>query len=479
MTMISNLQDTLGIKQKSFSLEKVQLLQKGLNEKSIDYLQRERGLSTETIENFKLGYDEEKDAISIPHFKRGEVVSIKYRFLNSENEKRYGTEKGGQNWFFNEDGINVAREKGGILVTEGEFDAMSAWQSGFKNVIGVNGSDATGTWVENLQSIPKIYLAYDNDLAGKRGSKKFAERLGTDKCFEVSLEEKDLNDFFKVKNADELKRLLREAKPFYKYQFQGISDIIENFRNNHSDKIVSQYVPYVKFEKDWLVTVSAGTNVGKTSYVLNIANEMTNKGVPTLIMPFEGGIDFVGKRFLQVKFNKTEEDFEHTMPSEWSEIIESCIKTPVYFTTPKRQEITDTMKKAKLLFDTQIVIVDHLDYLVRNVQGNRSEEIANTLQELKRFAEENKILVVVVSHVRKMDVGGASLKRKPTLNDLKGSSSIEQDSQVVIMLNKLSDTELEVDVQKNKGAMGKRTYEVNLKTGKIIKEIDEFSDFKI
>lgn len=442
------------------------------SEVGLSYLEK-RGLSKNTISHFGLGYNKDKNAISIPHYKRGEVVAIKYRFI--EGDTRYGSEKGGMPWVFNEGGIDVGRNMGGILITEGEFDTMSAWQSGVRNVVSSNGADAIGTWVELLTNIPKIYIAFDNDDAGRNGSRKFAERIGVDKCFEVSFEEKDLNEFFSKKSVDDFKLMIKEAKPFYRYQFTGISDIIEQLRSKHPDTLVSKFIPGVKMEKDWLVTVLADTNVGKTSFVLNIADEMSAGGIPTLVMPFEGGIEFVGKRFLQIKFNKSQDDFVYASNEEWEDIIDKCVKTPVYLSTPKKTDILETLKKAKMLFDIKVVIVDHLDYLVRHSQGNRAEEIANTLQSLKRFGEDNKMLMIVVSHIKRLESGSA-LKRKPTLHDAKGSSSIEQDSQVVLILSRPSENEMEVDVQKNKGPMRSGTYEINNSSGKIIKEIT--TDFK-
>lgn len=470
---ISSISDSFG-KNTTFTEKATKLHEELLkNELGLSYLEK-RGLSTDTIKNFMLGYDVDRKAISIPHFKRSDVVAIKYRFI--EGETRYASEKGGQHWVFNENGIDVGRNKGGLLVTEGEFDCMAAWQAGFKNVISSNGADATGTWVELLQTIPKIYIAFDNDEAGKSGAKKFSQRLGTDKCFEVETKSKDLSEYFTTKGAEDFKDLIRDAKPFYRYQFTGVTDLIDILRSKKPEYISSKFVPGVHMEKDWLVSVLADTGVGKTSYVLNIADELTSMGVPTLVFPFEGGIEFVGKRFLQVKFDKTQEDFRYTNDNEWDEIIEKCNKTPIFFSTPEKGKVMETMNKAKMLFDVQVVIVDHLDYLVRHVQGNRAEEIANTLQSFKTFALDNKVLMIVVSHIKRTE-SGSGLKRKTGLHDAKGSSSIEQDSQVVIALERPSETELEVNVLKNKGPIRNGAYEMKNQTGKIVREITtEFHD---
>ena len=68
--------------------KKQELLVKNLSESTVaqDYLHIQRGLTKETVAHFKLGYDVEKNAISIPVFKRGELVNIRYRFINKDSK---------------------------------------------------------------------------------------------------------------------------------------------------------------------------------------------------------------------------------------------------------------------------------------------------------------------------------------------------------------------------------------------------------
>ncbi len=479
MLEIKSLQDSLGVKKQKFSQEKLDemVLDLKVNDQAMSYLQKDRGLSIETIEHFRLGYNKKLDAIAIPLYRRNELIAIKYRYLNPVDETRYTSEKGGQNWIYNEDGVDIGRSKGKIIIVEGEFDCMSMWQAGFKNVVSpASGKDSYGVWIELLDTIPSIYIAYDNDDGGRGASVKMAERLGTDKCFEVVFPDntKDANEYFKKYTAEHFKVLGKTASPFYKYEFKGVGDIIESLRYNREEVIELKCIPKVKFEKDWIGMISGVSNAGKTSYVLNIADELTQKNIPTLVMPFERGIDSVGKRFLQVKFNKTIDEFSYMNSEEWDGIIKECVDTPVFFALPKRNEIISTIIKSKRLFDTRVVIIDHLDYIIRNVQGNKEAEIGNTLQALKRVAEENKVLILIVTHVRKVETGHSALKRKPSMEDLKGSSSLYQDPEVVVMIDRPEENILNVNVLKNKGDMVERQFEFNFKTGRVLGEIDEF-----
>lgn len=441
-----------------------------VNDRAMNYLTNERKLTTETIKHFKLGYDTHRDAISIPIFKRGELVNIKYRLLEPK-DIRYTSEQGCETWIFNEDGIYYGKQKKAILVTEGEFDCMSAWQAGIPHVVSpAAGKDSYGVWIEYFDEIPRVYIAYDNDAPGKETSIKLANRLGVERCFEVLYPDgiKDANEFFVEHNIEDFKELIKKAIPFYSHSFKGVGDIVKSLRENKQETLSLEHIPKVKIEKDWMIMISGVSNVGKTSYVMNLVDELANKGIPTLVLPFERGIESVGKRFLQVKFDLTLDSFTMQNDEDWSKMIGKCIDLPVYFALPKKENVIETIIKSKRIFDTRVVVIDHLDYLIRHVSGNKESEIGNTLQDLKRVAEENKIILLIVSHIKKIDnPGGWKTQRKPVMEDLKGSSSLYQDPEVVVMLSSEEAGVLDVDIQKNKGEMSKGSFNFDVSTGKI------------
>ncbi|HRF71056.1 MAG TPA: toprim domain-containing protein, partial [Candidatus Pelethenecus sp.] len=311
---IQSLQNQVGASYRRPDIELLKKMQEDLleNPLALDYLIIERNLTEETIEHFGLGYDEKKNAIAIPVYKRGELINIRYRYLEPEGSK-YTQEKDCEVWIYNEDGIQEGMKRGGILIVEGEFDLMSVWQSGLKNVISpASGKDSYGIWLELIDNIPKVYISYDNDKPGKDASIKMAERIGQEKCFEVIYPEgiKDANDYFKKFTVSDYRELIKIARPYYSYQFKGLRDVIEDLRFNKQEIITSPYLPDVKMGEDWLTIISGVSNIGKTSVVMNIAMDLTNKGIPVLVLPFERGNTVVGTRFLQVKYNLGEGDFQ-------------------------------------------------------------------------------------------------------------------------------------------------------------------------
>lgn len=468
---IQSLRDQVGAGYTKPSSEKISEFKNALKEsqRAQDYLQITRNLTQDTIEHFNLGYDKDKDAIAIPVYKRGELINIRYRFIDDEKKPKYTQEKGAEVWIYNEDGIQKGKERGGVLVVEGEFDLMSVWQSGIKNVISpASGKESYGIWLELLDSIPKVYIAYDNDKPGKQASIDMAERVGTDKAFEVLYPEgiKDANDYFKQKNIDDFKALIKSARPYYKYKFAGVTDVISALREKKATSLKLKSVPFVEFEEDWMVILSGTSNIGKTTMAMNVADELVNKNIPTLILPFERGVKDVGKRFVQVRYKKTKEEFEYMDDNDWDTLVKDAVELPLYFSMPKIEEIRETLTKAKRIFNIKFVIVDHLNYLVRKSDNNENAETSRTLQEFKSLAQELQVIFLVIHHIRKPAIMGVQV-RKPQMEDLKGSSSTYQDPEAVVMLSSPNRGQIEVDVVKNKGDMGSKVYEFNYGTGNI------------
>jgi len=84
-------------------------------------------------------------------------------------------------------------------------------------------------------------------------------------------------------------------------------------------------------------------------------------------------------------------------------------------------------------------------------------------------------VVIVISHINRGAVMGG---QRPTIKNLKGSSSLEQDSEIAVMLYPQEDLQgIEVDIQKNKGKMQKGFFRINVDTGVIGEEYDPDDDY--
>jgi hypothetical protein len=435
-----------------------------------DYLKTYRNLNDETIKNFNLGFDYYRNQIAIPEYKNGELVNIGFRSLDKEPQVKYTKERGCENWIFNEEALELAKKNQSILICSNQFDAMSAWQAGFKSVVSVPvGKDAIGLWMELLKSIPRIYISFEATVQMKKFGIGFADRLGTDKCFEVKLPDEviDLCSYFKQYTAEDFKQVLKEARPYYKYTYTGLSDIITSLRDKKDDDLTISCLPFVSWKDGFTAVMSGVTNVGKTSVALNVANELASRDIPVLCLVIERSIEDSGERFLQIRYKETKDSIK-TIPSEkWDFIAKDTETLPLYFANTNIKRLEEIIVKSKTLFNTKFVIIDHLDKLIRNSSaGNYIVEQAFAIGEIVKICQENNIMALVLHHIKKQE-GVSTVPKKPSLNDLKGSGSIKDDPEAVIMLSIPDRNQLEVDILKNKGPMGSRIYEFDTATGVI------------
>jgi hypothetical protein len=79
--------------------------------------------------------------------------------------------------------------------------------------------------------------------------------------------------------------------------------------------------------------------------------------------------------------------------------------------------------------DSKVVFIDQLDFIVPMSGDNHHLMIGKTMRDLKGLAKKWNIVIFIICHLAK-----AKMDTQPTLEDLKGSSSIGQEADTVILL---------------------------------------------
>jgi len=247
-----------------------------------DYLITERGFSINTLKHFQIGWTGQ--SISIPYFEKGNVVNIRFRKnpfdKNDKIPKMYNT-AGGKMTLFNGDIISQTNT---IVITEGEFDAMTLYQEGWKNVISISCGANTfkQEWAEMLKKQATIYLCYDNDIVGIKGTEVAIDKLGAGRCYRITLpkelqeQKKDLNDFFvkDKKTIDNFHELFNKAEKV-KIDYEHIKHIKEFAQETkeamqHSGILRGLSTGYPLLDNIWsgmrkgdLIIISGDTSLGK------------------------------------------------------------------------------------------------------------------------------------------------------------------------------------------------------------------------
>ncbi len=157
---------------------------------------------------------------------RGNITGFSGRSLDDKEPSKYINtretsvyHKG--NMFF---GLNSAKDeikqKQDAIIVEGEFDAISLFQEGIKNVVAIKGTALTENQVSLLSRFtPKITLCLDQDSAGFEATKRSLEvigKKGLSTSIVVLKDAKDPDEAIK-KNAGEFKKALKEAVDVYEF----------------------------------------------------------------------------------------------------------------------------------------------------------------------------------------------------------------------------------------------------------------------
>lgn len=126
-----------------------------------------RGYSHETLKHFRVGMTDDGEII-IPYYKDFnkplEMVGYQKRTYGSTRRVKnsIGFEK--VNYLYNLD-LSYSY----VVVVEGQSDAWRLYQHGY-NVSALMGSDMSTWQAEQLSKFDRVYLALDNDEAGRRGT---------------------------------------------------------------------------------------------------------------------------------------------------------------------------------------------------------------------------------------------------------------------------------------------------------------------
>ena len=148
------------------------------NKNILTYCEK-RNISKDTIDY--VGVKENNNCVVFEYRNElGEHLANKYRKTKKSEGPKMWFEKGTNvNTLFNMDKINISEP---LLVTEGEFDCLSAIESGFKNTVSIpSGVNGTNEWITSnwtfIEQFEEIIIWFDNDEPGIKGSREVFNRL--------------------------------------------------------------------------------------------------------------------------------------------------------------------------------------------------------------------------------------------------------------------------------------------------------------
>ena len=210
-------------------------------------------------------------------------------------------------------------------------------------------------------------------------------------------------------------------------QTSDVTGLPTGFRD--LDKITTGLHP------DQLIILAARPAVGKTAFVLNIAQNVGTKqnkavavfslemGAESLVdrmLASEGMIDSHALRTGQL----TEQDWNNVMIAQGA-----LAEAPIYIDDTPGIKITEIRARSRKLSQEVegglgLIVIDYLQLITGTRPENRQQEVSDISRQLKILAKELKVPVIALSQLSR----GVEQRqdKRPVLSDIRESGSIEQ-----------------------------------------------------
>jgi len=453
------------------------------NKHALTYLRETRGLKDSTLHQFKLGFKEVDGhpAIVIPDFDAtGTCVGLKYHFYTRPEgvTSKYRKEAGSKTQFFNLHRIDFNQP---LIVTEGEYDAISLWQFGYENVGSIpNGANGLNGWIEEINPAKEILICFDNDPAGNEGAEKLGERLGLSKCKRVYPRLKDANDYLQLGlGKKDIDFIFEHAESMFTAPVTQLVQYVDGARQIIDDPEKAKGISTGWTNVDFLlggirpgeVTISSGlTGHGKTTFAVSLIGNLMEQDIKCLIVSPE-----MREYYLLLELAN---NFHQRRVKNHKELDEFIAHASDKVHIARVFDMWTNKTKGSLLdrvFDVieyairnngiKFILLDHLRlFLSVGQQDQERFAIDEFMQRCVRTAIAHGVHIWLIVQPKNLP----AQQKKVTMHDLKGSSTISQDAHNILLIHREQDKKKEnlvhVDVVKNRefGTTGTAVLEFNL-----------------
>ncbi len=341
-----------------------------------------------------------------------------------------------------------------IVITEGELDAASCYEvmSGWPMVSLPHGAASAKKDLQKaipfLQGYQEIVLFFDNDEAGREATESASGILPSGRVKVARLENyKDASDALQNGDSDSIRKAIWDAKPYrpdgiidgknllsvvteptkacdHKYPYEGMNEKLHGIRYGE------------------LITITAGTGSGKTSFVRDLASYLCQQGETVGILELESNTKRTALGLMSSAVGKALHIGEHD-ETELTEAFNATLANwNVYlfdgFGSFDPDVIYNRVEYLASGLECRIIFLDHLSILLSGLDGDERRMIDSTMTRLRSLVERTGITLFLVSHLRRSNSDSNSHEEggRVSLGQLRGSHSISQISDSVLALER-------------------------------------------
>jgi replicative DNA helicase len=163
------------------------------------------------------------------------------------------------------------------------------------------------------------------------------------------------------------------------------------------------------FRLNQLITLCGPTKTGKTTFAMELTIRMREHN--PMWIPFEEGAEELIAKFLDRK----------EQPPQFY--------TPEHLTSKTINWIEQKIVESIAKYNTKVVFIDHLHFIVPFTVERHDLAVGRTMRELKGLAKRWNVCIFILAHLKK-----TKLTEQPTLEDIRDSSFVAQESDTVMMI---------------------------------------------
>lgn len=408
-----------------------------------------RGITLEQAKKWHLGLkqDEGIDWLMIPYItKQGDIADVKYRSLPPA-PKRFRRRGGGESILFGEHLLPDKKSQADtIYLCEGELDCITLDQHGFSPAISTTTGAASFSprWYDMIISsgAKRLILIYDSDVDGQAGAEKLIKKFNDAErqVINVVLEDcKDSNEFFLTHTAKDLEKLIADARPVEIEHVLSMGTVLDRLEEqiflsgSGLNGIPSQFQNINElidggYWNGFLVTVVGASGTGKTSFVLQELVNISSTVGPAYMCCLEMPEEMMLRKTINHLYHVPIKDIKGHHIQQYRDDL---MRRQLYFGSGVRNidVLEDVFRKAAKRHDLKAICFDNINYLIRDSQ-NVTAQMGVVTRRLKDLAVDLNIPIFQIAQPKKFKRD----ERVISEDDIKDAASVEQDSDVLIML---------------------------------------------
>ena len=340
-----------------------------------------------------------------------------------------------------------------VVITEGELDAASCSEAmpGWPMVSLPSGAAAARKSVQRalpwLQGYEEIVLFFDNDDAGRKATEEAAGVLPPGKTKIARLEAyKDASDALQANDTEAIRRAIWDAKP---YRPDGIIDgkslldlvTTPSPPSDHDYPFSGLNTKLHGIRYGELVTITAGSGIGKSSVCRELATHLLSKGERVGYLALEESNRRTALGLMSAAVGKSLHLGEHDKET-LTEAYEATLANWNLFLFDGFGSFDPDLIYNRIEYlaaglDARVIFLDHLSILLSGLDGDERRMIDTTMTRLRSLVERTGVAMFLVSHLRRTS-GDTPHEEgaRVTLGQLRGSQAIAQLSDGVIALER-------------------------------------------